>query len=373
MALRMHRIAIFCVACLLWLAPQNAGAQAGVLAVTIERTDVHCPGERNGVIKLTLNTGGLPVRYDWISPVNSLSGVGELNVQDPVQKVDSLPSGAYRFVFTLANGTAVTEWVTLEEPQAIRADIFAEGDKCLDEDKGLIRIDSIWGGVPPYQIAFAGGAPAAQRQWTQLKAGPYFLYITDQRGCGKREGVVLPTGLEFLLEIGSDTAIFSGDTLRVALASNRPLATAVWTPARYARSERPAEARLFPFRTETFTVYAVDINGCAAEDTKTIYVRNSRRIYAPNAFAPGGAHRENASFWLFSDGGIARVELLQVLDRAGRVWFTERDAGIEETNLGWTGEFNGHPAPPGVYVWQARLRYTNGEVNWLQGDVTLVR
>lgn len=361
------------VVCLLLCVPSLGLAQTGTLAVSVVRTEIRCAGESTGAIRLILNTGGLPVRYDWISPLNSLTGTGELNLQTPTDIIDSLPSGAYRFVFTLPNGTSTMEWITLEDPPGIQTSIFADGDKCLDENKGLIRIDSIWGGTFPYQIAFNGAPPGTQREWRQLKAGTYFLEITDGKGCHKQEGVVLPTGLEFTLELGSDTLIFSGDTLPVQLKTNQLLASSQWTPSKYASVGSPDSARLFPFRSETFTVYAVDINGCAATDTKTIRVKQARKVYAPTAFAPDAAHRDNALFWLFAEGGIARLELLQVVDRVGRVWFMARDMAIEQVGAGWDGTFEGDAAPPGVYVWQARLRYTNGEIEWLQGDVTLVR
>ncbi len=358
---------------LLLLRTQGATQPGGTLAVSVARTEIRCAGEHNGAIRLTLNTGGLPVRYDWIAALNNLTGTGELNLQTPTATIDSLPSGAYRFVFTLADGTAVTEWVALDDPPGIHTSIFAEGDKCLDEDKGLIRVDSIWGGLPPYRISFEGAPLGTQTQWTNLKAGTYFLAVVDDKGCHKQEGVVLPTGLEFTLELGADTLIFSGDTLSVRLATNQLLASAVWTPAQYTYTTSPDSAKLFPFRSETFTVYAVDTNGCAAVDTKTVRVQKVRKVYAPTAFAPAAAQRDNATFWLFADGGIARLELLQVLDRAGRVWFTARDADIDQSELGWNGEFQGKKAPPGVYVWQARLRYSNGEIEWLQGDVALIR
>lgn len=362
-----------CVGAALFVLWCPLAAQNG-FGVTITTTEVRCAGERNGGVLLRLSNGAGPVRYDWTAPaVGGQGSTGELNVQTPSVYIDSLAKGTYRFVFTQPNGLFKIEWVSVPEPPAIQSSITAQGDRCLDEHKGIIDIGNIEGGYGPYKVVFDGNAPDTVRHWENLHAGQYFLTILDDRGCRKEEGVVLPTGLEFNFDLGADTTIYSGDTLPLAFSSNRRLESVKWVPERYAFTVNPDSAKLFPPIGQTFKAYAVDENGCAAEDSKSISVQQRRQVFAPNAFAPRLDGDVNSMFGIHVGGGVAAVELLQVLDRAGRVWCSFQDLTPEQAEFAWDGSYGGRYAPQGVYVWQARLRYSDGRMEWFQGDVAVVR
>jgi hypothetical protein len=322
--------------------------------------NISCAGGDDGMALIVPAGGFPPYTYKWSTGATT-----------PL--VDGLGAKLYKVTITdYYHCTAVIS-TTLTEPPPIVADVYAKGDKCFAENSGVIDIKSITGGISPYLTILNNGLPTAQRIWDQLAPGSYFLSIVDANGCEKQEGVILPTGLMFVLEAGPDSSMYSGDTLRYHLKSNLVLASTQWTPAAYASTTDPNEVAFFPYFSTTFTVHAVDTNGCIATDQVFIRVHRNRDVYIPNAFSPEGSLADNHTLTVYGSGGIDAVEIFQVFDRFGRKWFEGRHFPVNAPQLGWTGQDGGDKAYPGVYIYYARVRYTDGRVETFTGDVTLIR
>jgi hypothetical protein len=324
--------------------------------------DVSCYGGNNGIAKAIPAGGTPPYLFAWSTGTTTAVA-------------DSLAAGqSYLVTVTDLNYCTTTLSVQLKAPPPLDALVIAEGDKCFGENAGIIDIKSVTGGVgPPYLTILNNGIPTAQMKWDHLIPGNYFLAILDGNGCEKLDGVVLPTGLTFILHIGPDSAMYSGDTLRYVLNANHPLGSAIWTPSGYASSPNPGEVLLFPYFSTTFTIHAVDTNGCKATDNVFIKVHHNRSVYIPNVFTPEGNIPENRSFTVFGSGGIATVVSLRVFDRFGRLWFENQNFPVNQPDEGWYGRYGGEKAYPGVYVYHAVLRFTDGREETFTGDVTLVR
>lgn len=321
---------------------------------------VSCANTADGIATAVITGGTMPYFYQWSN--------GDTKID-----ADSLSAGVWDVSITDINGCPFNVSGSISAPPALSAMLTANGDKCFGQNIGAIEINSISGGVPPYQTVFGNEPPSNQKKWKDLAPGNYFLSIVDANGCKKDEAAILPTGLLFTLDIGVDSSIFSGDTLLYSANTNRPISNLQWTPNEQVLPAGPSTSLLFPSYTTKYTLVATDTIGCVAEDEVTITVRRSRAIYAPNVFAPNANLAENQSFTLFSGGGIAKVKLMRVFDRHGRLWFEKNNFPIDDPGAGWFGSADGDEAPSGVYLWQAMIVYTDGRVERLFGDVTLLR
>ena len=183
---------------------------------------------------------------------------------------------------------------------------------------------------------------------------------------------MLPVGLEFIFDAGPDQEIFTGDTLNLQFTADRPVDSLLFFPPGSAVGSG-VDAAIFPrFNTE-FRVVALDENGCAAEDEFYVTVHRRRDVYAPNALMPGGDFNANRFFTLYSSGGVRAIQTLQVFDRLGRQVFEKRDFPSDQPAAGWDGRMGAEEAPAGVYFWHAMVQYTDGRVEKMTGDVTLLR
>jgi gliding motility-associated-like protein len=90
------------------------------------------------------------------------------------------------------------------------------------------------------------------------------------------------------------------------------------------------------------------------------------RVFVPNALAPQGINREFKPVIAF---GTAAVYQLRIYDRYGKVIFESTDPDI-----GWTGRTtDGRDAPTATYVYTIQIIQANGQIENLQGQVTLLR
>lgn len=319
-----------------------------------------CAGDAEAEVLCDVTGGTPPLTFAWSNA-------------DKGSRADSLPPGPVSVTVTDARGCMLEADTVLKAPPPISATVSAEGETCLGQNTGQISVGGVSGGVPPYQYALNNDPPGAQTAWTDLPHGQYFLSVIDAAGCVHQEGIILPSGLEFTLKLGADTTMLSGDTLLLTLQVDPPADTILWSPARGVQMKSPTEVLLFPSLGTTYQVTAINSSGCIATDNIEITVNRHRDIYIPNAFAPQGQEAVNQSFTVFGGGGIRTVALLRVYDRFGRLWFENRNFPVNDPASGWRGADGNDQAPPGVYLWRAVLRFTDGREEVLQGDVTVVR
>ncbi len=348
-------------------------AQTGSVQVDIQGNDPTCFDRNDGVFYIKLLAGVFPVTFTWKNTDNGETGARAFGDIGEIITLDTLFRGNYAFVFFEPDGRKTYLSRTLNSPSALEATFSAEGEKCFGENAGSLTITAVSGGIAPYRFALNNDPPGLQSFWTDLEPGPYFLTVMDEVGCTKKAGAVLPVGTQFILGIGADTAIFSGDTLYYSLTTNHLISSLVWTPARYAASTGPTEALLFPFVSTTFQAYATDTAGCVAMDEVTVTVHRNRSIYVPNVFMPEASQTANQTFTVFTGGGIAFVKSLRVFDHEGRLVFLREGFAANDPVNGWDGTFQGKRLLPGVFLYHAVVLYTDGRTETLEGDVTLVR
>ena len=61
-------------------------------------------------------------------------------------------------------------------------------------------------------------------------------------------------------------------------------------------------------------------------------------------------------------------------DRWGNILYNIRDVDIDDPSyVGWNGMVGNQPVNPGVYVWIAQVRYIDGEVEQITGDITVFK
>ena len=367
----LQKLLSLCYCCC--LLPGLLMARINTVQADIQSADATCFDRNDGLFQVKLLSGSVPVIFSWKNNRNGETGYRAFANVGQVITLDSLFFGDYTFVFYEADGQKSTLTSQLLAPPAILATFSANGDKCFGENAGQLAITSVSGGVAPYQFALNNTPPGLQSFWTDLVPGPYFLTVIDAAGCTQQAGTVLPVGTQFIVDIGADTAIFSGDTLHYHLTANQLLDSVSWSPARYARGLGPDEVLLFPFSSTTFRAFATDTAGCISMDEVTVTVHRLRHVYLPNAFAPEGSDPVNHAFTVFSGGGVAAVESLQIFDQAARVVFERAGFAPNDPSTGWDGTFRGRRLLPGVYLYHAIVRYTDGRTEDFTGDVTLVR
>jgi len=85
----------------------------------------------------------------------------------------------------------------------------------------------------------------------------------------------------------------------------------------------------------------------------------------PTAFSP---NEDGNNDFLFVYGGQIESLSFDIYDRWG-----ERVFSTSSQDKGWDGNFNGKKASSGVYVYKLKAIFTDGDIQNVSGNVTLVR
>lgn len=322
---------------------------------------VACSYGMNGVAVYEASGGTPPYQISWSN--------GDVDI-----RADSLGSGPLSVTITDAGGCSLLVDTTLAVPDPLSMQIEAEGETCFGQNSGSIQLPASSGGIPPYLFSLNGGIQSTKNTWDRLQPGVYFVKMEDSAGCELTQVILLPSGLELILDLGPDTTLFSGDTLFRLVEVNPPADTLIWKPSYGVHQVSPNNYALSPEYSLTYQVMAINADGCMATDELHVEVKRDRDVFVPNVFAPEMADLpENQVFSVFGGNGIKTVSSLRVYDRFGRLWFENRNFPVNDPAAGWAGTHEAAEAPAGVYLWRAVLLYNDGRELLLQGDVTLVR
>lgn len=143
----------------------------------------------------------------------------------------------------------------------------------------------------------------------------------------------------------------------------------VWSPDSTLNcNDCPSVVATPSVESSVYTVIVTDEFGCNASATATVNVNYEKLVIIPNAFSPNG-DGVNDIFRL-NGYGIANVELL-IFNRWGGLVFEATD--ITDLSQGWDGTVNGEDAELEVYVYVAKVTFTDETEELFKGNVTLVR
>lgn len=284
-------------------------------------------------------------------------------------------AGTYQLTVTnTGNGCTATDAVTITEvppptftPELIQPDCH--------RTTGSIAIGAITGGVAPFRYSKNNGLQfQPSPNFSGLAPGAYTLVVQDAYNCAAAvEVAILPPFIpEVTLSVGPVLEL--GDSLLLEPELNMPfnqVASWQWTPADGLSCTDCPSPWARPFRPTIYRLQITDQNGCTAEADVVVQVDRRRNLYAPTIFSPNG-DGENDRFLLFGRG-VAEIQTLRIFDRWGNQLYLNEHFQPNEESEGWDGRFRGQDMNPGVFVWQAVIKFVDGAVEVYAGDVTLYR
>lgn len=126
-----------------------------------------------------------------------------------------------------------------------------------------------------------------------------------------------------------------------------------------------------PATTTSYTLIAVDENGCSDTSSRTIVVEPAFAcVYVPNAFTPNGDGLNDV--FTVNGEGLQDVQL-RIFNRWGEMIFESSNP-----SRGWDGTYEGKSLPPDVFLYSVKAGSCNGSElsqndSYKTGSVTLIR
>ncbi|MCB9281171.1 MAG: gliding motility-associated C-terminal domain-containing protein [Lewinellaceae bacterium] len=263
--------------------------------------------------------------------------------------------------------------LTVVEDPGIEASIKVEQPFCPGDENGSIAFQLTTPGNGPYRYFLNDQVVQAPGIIEGLSAGSYNLVIEDRFGCRLEEFIPVEDPSPVELELGPDTAVVLGGSVRLRPYTGQQGLTYAWQGASgLSCLDCPAQ-EVSPVNATVYTLKVTDNRGCSAVDSVRVGVIKDYRIFVPNAFSPNGDginDRLNA----FSDGfQVDRIALMQVFDRWGALVYEGKDLAPDAAGAGWDGKSSGRYEQEGVYVYRMQIVFIDGAEREFTGSVSLIR
>ncbi|MCB9285333.1 MAG: gliding motility-associated C-terminal domain-containing protein [Lewinellaceae bacterium] len=313
-----------------------------------------------------------PVEYQLI---DTLSSGGSIVVNGTVYD-EGHPAGTEVLINSSFQGcdSTVTIQLFFENFEALYTTV-APG--CYGFQDGQLLIDAINGGKPPYSISLDGiffePIDAFPFALNGLSAGTYQVVIQDSNGELYYLNIVIPSKAQPILDLGPDIQLDLGESITLAASANFPIVEILWQPGTYLDCDTCITVLLEnPQENITYTVTALDADGCPVTDILSVQVQKARRLYVPNTFSPNG-DGINDRFMVFAGKEVREIREFQVYNRWGSLLYRAGNFQPNDPTYGWDGYFQDHLMDVGVYVFYIEVEFIDGETEIVKGGVTLVR
>ncbi|MBL7471738.1 T9SS type B sorting domain-containing protein [Robertkochia sediminum] len=246
---------------------------------TVDPTDVSCFGATNGAIDVNVlpgqKGGGYRMSYELTHADGTVLG-------NTSGTYENLAPGDYELVVYQTHGNQTCEFrheVTISQPDApLQAEVVlvqdAKCDGTLTYSSGIIEVQHITGGTPPYAFSIDGlDYSNTTGRFEGLSPGTYTVFIQDSRGCTWSDNTTTvtpptpPTAIDFDLTPVVCPSLSSDVTLSVNGGSGDLLYEIV-APAGAAESNTTGVFN--DLTPDTYTFKVTDADGCAYEEYLTI-------------------------------------------------------------------------------------------------------
>jgi len=158
------------------------------MSIILNQSNLKCYGDSTGTISVKVS-GGKPfvkspgvLYYDY-------SWTGPNGYTSTDQNLTHLVGGIYTLTVTDSTGCHQTFNDTITQPAEIIIHVITTPITCYGENNASIKLDSITGGIPPYQIQWSNLGKGMFQ--TNLSPGKYTVTVTDFAGCQKSKDIVI--------------------------------------------------------------------------------------------------------------------------------------------------------------------------------------
>jgi gliding motility-associated-like protein len=326
------------------------------LSINLLTLDILCSGNNDGMAFAVASGGIQPYDYSWNIPNSQNTNV-----------LAGLSVGNYVVTVADANNCSVINNFSITEGTALDASVIdVWAPTCYGGQDGGVELTAT-GGLPPYEYAvftniFQGNI------FNDLESGQYGALILDSNGCSDTVQFTVPEPVEFSVSLPYKAIMVTGSviTLEPTFAGTDSVVSWSWNPSESLSCFQCQNPEASPVYDISYTVTAIDVNGCIDTATIIVIVKQDYEIYTPNVFSPNGDNVNDVYKAL--DFGASRIFEIKIFDKWGELIFQSNNI-----KQGWDGTFQNKLLDVGVYTFYITGEFLNTEPFEKTGSITLIR
>lgn len=323
-----------------------------IIGIGVNTASVSCINGNDGSVNITVSGGTPSYTYNWSNGASS-------------QNLSNVVAGTYNVTITDLNGCSqtATGFINTLPPMMLTANV--DQLVCV-QDEGSIDV-TVTSGAAPYSYNWSNGSD--DEDLDNINPGTYSLVVIDNNGCVLDTTFTVINLNQFSVDATGSTTLTLGETANLNAVSTGSNQTAYnWTPTFGLTCANCPFITVQPGQTTTYTVVAVDTNGCTAQDTVTVEVIADHTVFTPNAFTPNG-DGNNDVFQLFGNKAGIKYLNIMIFNRWGEKIFEGTDA-----EFSWDGTYKGETVEPDVYVYVMKIVHLDGKTQKVfKGSLTVLR
>ncbi len=246
-------------------------------------------------------------------------------------------------------------------------------ETCKGLNDGSISIEDIVNATPPIEYSLDGINWSQSPIFMQLQPGTFNIYIRDLKGCKSiTNNVLLLEGENFTIDLGPNIIAKEGEEIAIILNSSSFPAEVNWLPASLISCNNCLSAIVQPETNTWIYASAISLAGCPAFDSVFVKILPQLNVYIPNAFSPD-LNGINDRWIIYGNKNVINIAELSIYDRWGSNVFVGQNIIPGDTSKGWDGKFHGKLMDPAVFVFWAKIEFSNGKVEIVKGEINLLR
>ena len=234
--------------------------QPPALTSTTTQTNVTCFGLSNGTASVNPTGGTTPyTTYSW-SPSGGAAALAS-----------NLTAQPYTVTVTDFNNCTTTSTLTITQPPLLTTSILiSHNDSCNGDHNGSATATSM-GGTTPYTYSWNTAPLQTDSTASNLPAGTYSATVTDAQGCTATTYTTITQPPVLTVSSTPKTICISNSTTLTAIATGGNTAQSYTYSIAGVISNTAAVS---PVTTTIYTLGVLDMKGCTATNSVTVFVRN---------------------------------------------------------------------------------------------------
>ncbi len=315
---------------------------------------------------LQLNATGA-ANYTWQPPTSS--SLSDPNINNPV--ASPIVNTAYIVKGFSTYGCQAFDTILVKVNQPVTVTVSNADSVCIGQSVQLTASGAALYAWTP--TAGLNNPSIANPIATPSVTTNYQVVGSDDHYCFSDTKTINITVFNYpVIELGPDVTIPIGTSYQVPGTGSADITNLTWTPTTGLSCTDCVAPLITPIKTTTYRLEAVNVGGCASNDSVRItVVCNGSNFFIPNTFSPNG-DGHNDRFYV-QGVGLNVIPSITIFNRWGQIVFQKTSFAPNVPSDGWDGKIDGKPAPADVYVYTIDILCDNATLIPYHGNVTLIR
>ncbi len=283
---------------------------------------------------------------------------------------NDLSAGIYSIIVKHQDGCFDTLDILVGSSDVPELTLTSFSPEACNLRNGILEVYA-WSGSPPFQFRLNNEIWQTNPVFTHLQSGSYTVFVRDGLGC--------LDSLDAFIESMDGPVILAVSTQAASCNTSNGRLDIVWDSPGGPSTMVILDGKMEPvydldqLNPGDYSVVLIDSLGCSLDTIVTIDATGCE-LTIPNIFSPNDDGVNDMFNVEVQPNTHMGINSMRIYDRWGSQVYDSFSHLIDTSPvISWDGSFRGKKCPPGVYTYIILIRDSENNVDFVFGDLTLIR